>query len=129
MINKERNANLQITISKESLNKLEMIINELSKNQIIKPNKSQTIEFLINNYTLKNSESEQQRAKAKTEIKTIYSNRLKALGLKLNMSIPKLAESLNIPFNTFRKYYYGYTEPTEQNKLIIDKALKDNDIK
>lgn len=53
MINKDRNTNLQITISKDASIKLDAIIQELEKENGIKPTKSQAIQILIYRYGLK----------------------------------------------------------------------------
>lgn len=52
MINKDRNTNLQITISKDALLMLENIQAKLKEKGIIL-NKSKTIEYLITNYRQK----------------------------------------------------------------------------
>lgn len=124
MINKQKNTNLQITISKEANAKLTAIMEEINQGQIIGLNKSQTIEFLIMRFSLK-SDFKKEREEAKETARSEYSNRLKKLQKKTKLSITKLAEKLGISYNTFKKYVYGYHEPTENNKIIIDEALKE----
>ena len=53
MINKDRNTNLQITISKDASIKLDAIIKKLEEQNGIKPTKSQAIQMLIFKYRLK----------------------------------------------------------------------------
>lgn len=121
MINKTKNNNLQVTIKKESLNKLIEIQKELTAIFNIELSKSQVIEYLINKY-------EPQKNIIKAEIKkdsnTKTSAQIIALKTKLNVSWPRLAEIVNIPETTIKKYKQGKQAPNEKNKQLLEKALK-----
>lgn len=121
MINKKRNVNLQLTISKESNNKLLNIQTELLNDFGLNLTKSQTIEYLINKYGVEQPKQE------KTETKT--SAQINALKDKLNVSYPKLAEIVGIPTTNLKRYAYGEQEPNEENKILLEKALKKYEIK
>lgn len=124
MINKKLNTNLQATISRENSAKLNEINNYLNNCFNMKFTKSQTINFLISTYELKNIKHE--TTHETKELK--YQNQLKTLKNNLGFSIPMMAQYLDISESTLKKYLNGLQNPTKDNETKIIKALKENNI-
>lgn len=135
-INKEKNQNLQITLSKQDFFKLLEIQKELSMLLSIEINKSQVIAFLIKNYSKQVTPTTTTTRVPKQAPKPTNNGQLKptnqsinyqaqviALKDKLNVSFPRLAEILQIPLSTLKKYAYGKQQPTRENEQILIKAL------
>ena len=139
MINKEKNQNLQITLSKQDYFKLLEIQNELSTLLSIELNKSQVIAFLIKNHNKQPSAPTATKAPRITPTQAPkptnnghlkpsnpnvnYQAQVIALKDKLNVSFPRLAEILQIPLSTLKKYAYGTQNPTGENEQILINAL------
>ena len=125
MINKTRNVNLQLTISKSANEKLLKIQNDLSAILSLNLSKSQTIEYLINKYQIQAQQQDTEKEQARNKT----SAQINALKDKLNISYPKLAEIIKISLTTLKRYAYGEQEPSGENKILLEKALKQYDIK
>lgn len=132
-INKTKNQLLQITLSKQDLERLFVIQAELSETLDIDLNKSQTIAFLIKNYgktPLKtgNDPITERQPKA-TNNGINYSAQVKALKDKINVSYARLSELLGIPSATLKKYASGIQSPKGENQQLLNDALKKYGIK
>lgn len=127
MINKSKNVNLQLTISKSTYEKLLNIQIDLNELLNFELSKSQTIEYLIKQY--ENKTPNKTKDKAKQSEKELYKARIIALKDALNVSYPRLSQILGIPETTIKKYSMAKQQPTGENKIILDKALKHYGIK
>lgn len=127
MINKSKNVNLQLTISKNSYEKLLNIQSDLNELLNFELSKSQTIEYLIKQYETKAPIKAD--AKAKQSEKELYKSRIIALKDALNVSYPRLSQIIGIPEPTIKKYAMGKQAPTGENKQLLDNALKHYGIK
>ena len=127
MINKSKNVNLQLTISKNSYEKLLNIQSDLNELLNFELSKSQTIEYLIKQYETKAPIKAD--AKAKQSEKELYKSRIIALKDALNVSYPRLSEILGIPISTLKKYASGTQQPKGENEKILIDALKRYGIK
>lgn len=157
-INKEKNINLQLTISKELLSDLEQIQSAINTKLSANFSKSQIIAFMIKSNLKKpfnilgflsdeeSHETQEQKATPKpteqTEIKAplsandegkkepsmIQENLIK-LKAKLNYSWPRLSQYLGIPTSTLKKYANGNQQPQAENNKILLKAFISNGIK
>ena len=132
-INKTKNQLLQITLSKQDLERLFVIQAELSETLDIDLNKSQTIAFLIKNYGKSPLNSENDvvaNRQPKAEKNGInYSAQVKALKDKINVSYARLSELLGIPSATLKKYASGIQSPKGENQQLLNDALKKYGIK
>lgn len=119
-INKDKNINLQLTISKADYERLLKIIEHLNNELFFDINKSQAISYLIKSYNL---ESQETKAKAKAQ-----TNEYKALVLtlkeRLKASYPQLQELTNISASTIKKYALGTQTPKGENLKKLNDALK-----
>lgn len=134
MINKDKNNVLQITISKTDSAKLDEIQTHLSAFLNIDLTKSQTIAFLIRNYSTKPSAKPTTTETPKQAPKGVssgvnYSAQIKALKDKLGVSFTRLGEILGIPPSTLKKYASGTQQPKAENEQIIKTALANYGIK
>ena len=131
-INKDRNHNLQITISNSDFDKLLTIQQELSALLSIELNKSQVIAFLIKNYgkTATNSTKSQTTAPNRT-IKNNVNYQAQVIALKdnVNVSWPRLSQLIGIPETTLKKYARAIQQPQGQNLELLNQALKRYGIK
>lgn len=127
MINKSKNVNLQLTISKSTYEKLLNIQIDLNELLNFELSKSQTIEYLIKQY--ENKTPIKAKDKIKQSEKELYKARIIALKDALNVSYPRLSQILGIPETTIKKYSMAKQQPTGENKIILDKALKHYGIK
>ena len=133
MINKDKNINLQITLTKATYNKLLEIQEDVSALLDVDLNKSQTISFLIKNYShidhLKTSLNTSQTAPKNNKSAVNYQAQVKALKDKLDVSYNRLSELLGIPAPTLKKYASGIQQPKGENEILLNKAIKDYGIK
>lgn len=132
MINKEKNVNLQLTISKNANDKLAEIQSDLVKIYGLRLSKSQAVEYLINKYeleTLKNRYADIMNGENKSQAKQETSAKINALKDALSVSFTQLSEIIDIPLTTLKKYAYGKQEPSGENKQKLARALKKYGIK
>ena len=152
MINKD-NVNIQITLKKSDITKLNLINSYLNNNLSVELTKSQTIQFLINNFDLSKKPNQKPKTElikpkdtvkktdalrptpqtklnnlnlTKEQIDTLkeqMSAKLHELRTRLQITIKELAEMLNINFETFKDYYKGKRYPTGDNKNKIEICL------
>ena len=144
MINKEK-VNLQLTINKEDLKRLEEITKALKDRFKMDLSKSQTIQFLINEFKLENEEIrpintipnikppkpifkdsnnkeikpynlQDQREESKRKL-----NQLKT---KLNITSRELCDRLSINYESFKSYTQGKRLPTGENAEKIQKMYE-----
>lgn len=129
-INKNKNVNLQLTINKSDIERLNNIIDNLSLVFGMEITKSQAITYLIRNYG-KDQQRTKKESKPNRAIKNgfDYSSQIVALKDKLNVSYPRLSQILGIPASTLKKYASGKQQPTGENESAIIQALKDYGIK
>lgn len=140
MINKDK-INLQLTITKEDLKRLEEIKKTLSKRFNMELTKSQTIQFLINKFKLENEESKPIFKESSKPIinepklkgitgtsteKTRQESKRKLLLLRdtLKISNKELSDLLNINFESMRKYLQGKREPQGANAQKLEEIYK-----
>ena len=142
-INKDKNTNLQITLSKKDFDTLLQIQEHISAMLCLDVNKSQAIAFLIRNFAPNSKESKPIKtalnktadepkkpiARAPKHKDINYQAQVKALKDKLGVSYTELSAMLSIPPSTLKKYGNGMQNPTGENEEIILKALKDYGIK
>ena len=102
MINKSKNMNLQITLSKADYERLLTIQNELSIQLSIDLNKSQVIGLLLRNYH--GQEPNKPTAPKQNKKVLSYQSQVLALKDKLNVSYTHLSEIIGIPASTLKKY-------------------------
>lgn len=145
MISKDK-INLQLSIKKEDLKRLEQLTEKLSKRFCISLTKSQAITFLINFY-LQQSENQEKpkeepikKQASKPIIKEQKNNGLlpinsqymrneskrKILLLEktLKVSHKELSDLLKINFETLRKYAQGKRLPTGENAVKIEEMYR-----
>lgn len=128
-INKDKNINLQITISKKDAEKLTAIQYELSAHFNIELTKSQTIAYLIKNHGFKPTPTATTTAPRTSTPKGApsginYSAQIKALKDKMGVSFTRLSQILGIPESTLKKYASGRQTPGAEYEQIIKDALK-----
>lgn len=133
-INKTKNVNLQITISKTDNDYLLEIQERLSESLNIDLSKSQTISYLLKHYRLNgmNQAQEQRQAQAKIKHdKELKNYRVMVVSLKdkLGATYGELSTMLQIHQSTLKKYASGKQAPTGTNKEILDNAFKKYGIK
>lgn len=131
-INKTKNNNLQITLSKADYEKLLSIQNDLSALLSIDLNKSQTIAFLIKNYGKTQPKGEilqEKQPKHANKNGVDYGAQVRALKDKLNVSYPKLSAIVGIPAPTLKKYGNDTQRPQGENLELLNQALKNYGIK
>ena len=129
MINKSKNANLQLTINKKAYERLLNIQADINNKNGFELSKSQVIEYLINKYQLNGlTETNANRENAERD-REIYMKKIRALKDALNISYSKISEMLNIPIACVKNYGIGKQTPNEHNKIVIDNALKHYGIK
>ena len=119
-INKDLNVNLQLTIKKDVYQRLLEIKNELTNLFKIDLSKSDVITYLVNNYQKANTLKQPIKAPKQ---KINYSNQVKALKDKLNVSFSDLSRILGIPQSTLKKYASGTQQPTGENEKILIDAI------
>lgn len=147
MISKD-NERLIITLNKSDFQKLRILNTHFNKMYNLELTKSQVIKILINGFNIdfSNKEKPQEQTNKKPNIKknltynaqisnqerkaqadTIradYKTKLNELKTKLNLTQRELSELLNINFETLKEYFKGKRAPNENNKILIDEALK-----
>lgn len=131
-INKDKNINLQITLSKKDAELLNDIAANLTTLLNIDLSKSQTIAFLIRNYgknPLNNNvnavKQREDKPTAKANNKAInYQAQIKALKDKLNVSFTELERITGISASTLKKYASGTQQPKAKNEQLLLNALK-----
>lgn len=129
MINKSKNTNLQITISKKAHNRFLELQKDINEKLGFELTKSQVIEYLIMKYEIKGlNETNKNRENAERD-REIYMKKFLALKDALNVSYKRLSEMLNIPIACVKNYGTGKQTPNEKNKIVIDNALKHYNIK
>lgn len=133
-INKEKNGNLQLTISKADLEQLEQIRADLSEFLNIDLSKSQTITYLIKNYdktalkTENNEPSKEIKYIERFKNKTL-SNRVKELRKQLQFSTRKMAQLFNTSVSTTERLIYNEIEPNDKDLLNrIETILKEHNL-
>ena len=133
-INKEKNGNLQLTISKADLEQLEQIRADLSEFLNIDLSKSQTITYLIKNYdktalkTENNEPSKEIKYIERFKNKTL-SNRVKELRKQLQVSTRKMAQLFNTSVSTTERLIYNEIEPNDKDLLNrIETILKEHNL-
>ena len=135
-INKEKNTNLQITISKADFERLEKVNDLLNTLLGVDLTKSQTIAFLIRNYgksPLNNgvdiigNREPKQATKPQTNIN--YQAQLKALKDKTGASFTELEKMTGISASTLKKYASGIQQPKAENEQLLINAFKNYGIK
>lgn len=129
-INKNKNVNLQLTISKQDSERLLKIQEQLSALLGVEITKSQTITFLIKNYE-KAPRIQEPKQKTNRAIKgnINYQSQILALKDKINVSYPKLSQIIGIPTSTLKKYASGTQQPQGENEQLLNDALKRYGIK
>lgn len=130
-INKDKNTNLQLTISKADFKRLEEINKLLNTLLGVDLTKSQTIAFLIRNYgkSPTNNNIDAVEPKAKPQANINYQAQLKALKDKTGASYTELEKMTGISASTLKKYASGTQAPKADNlKLLLD-AFKNYGIK
>lgn len=129
-INKNKNVNLQLTISKQDSERLLKIQEQLSALLGVEITKSQTIAFLIKNYE-KAPRIQEPKQKPNRAIKENinYQSQILALKDKINVSYPKLSQIIGIPTSTLKKYASGTQQPQGENEQLLNDALKRYGIK
>lgn len=128
MINKSKNVNLQLTISKDAYKQLLKIKEDIKSKTAFNLSKSQLIEFLINKYngeTPTMNSDQINKDKARNETKEL----IETIKKSLNISYPKIAELSGIPLTTLKRYAYGEQEPSESNRQKLEELIKKYDIK
>ena len=131
-INKTKNTNLQITISKSDLERLTEISEQISELLGIQLNKSQTISFLIKNYgkTSANKKADAINTQPRASKNGFnYMAQIIALKDKLNVSYTRLGEIIGIPPSTLKKYANGTQQPKAENEQLLKDALMKYGIK
>lgn len=132
-INKAKNINLQITLSKQDGERLNEIVKLLSTLLDIEITKSQAIAFLIKNYgksPLNNNIDATKPSQPKALKNGLnYQSQVLALKDKLNVSYPKLSQIIGIPETTLKKYASGKQQPQGENEQLLNNALKRYGIK
>lgn len=129
MINKSKNANLQLTINKKAYERLLNIQADINNKNGFELSKSQVIEYLISKYQLNGlTETNANRENAERD-REIYMRKIRALKDALNISYSKISKMLNIPIACVKNYGTGKQTPNEHNKIVIDNALKHYGIK
>lgn len=136
MISKD-NRTLQITIKKSDLEKLKSINEILNKRFNLDFSKSQTIQFLINNFndkkttkepTIKTAQiitnkkdcpNDETKADFLTNDLNETKRKTNALKNKIKLSNPKLAKELGINEGNLKHYLYGQRTPTGKNAEIL----------
>lgn len=120
-INKTKNANLQITISKADYTRLIQLQTELKDILSLDLNKSQVIAFLIRNYGKGTIQADTPKATNKGDFD--YQTAIRNLKAIKEMSFKELADYIGISESTLKKYSQGLQKPTENNKKLVDEAL------
>lgn len=129
MINKSKNVNLQLTITKKAYERLLKIQSDLNDKIGLELSKSQLIEYLIGKYQINGlTDTNLNRENAERD-REIYMKKILALKTALNISYSKLSDMLNIPIDCVKKYGVGKQTPSEKNKIVIDETLKRYGIK
>lgn len=129
MINKSKNTNLQLTISKDAYKRFLELQSEINNLLGFELSKSQLIEYMIINYNKKSlTETNLNRENAERD-RDIYMKKIRALKDALNISYARLSDLLNIPIACVKNYGTGKQTPNEKNKIVIDNALKHYNIK
>ena len=124
MINKSKNVNLQLTISKTDYNRLLQIKDELKGLLTIDLNKSQVIAFLIRNYGKGTLKSVDIAKKSTNQSDFNYQIAINTLKDKLNKSFKEMSELLDVSESTLKKYAHGIQNPSGTNKIKVDNALE-----
>lgn len=141
MINKDK-INLQLTLNKEDLKRLEEITKALKDRFKIDLSKSQTIQFLINKFKLENenlkpiikipnyktpkpifkdSNNKEIKPYNLQDQREESKRKLNLLKTKLNITSRELCDRLSINYETFKSYTQGKRLPTGEN---AEKILK-----
>ena len=136
-INKTKNKLLQITLSNQDAERLEQIKNDISEMLNIDLNKSQTIAFLIKNYSKTATFSQianinlyaEKPQKTATKNGINYSAQVRALKDKLSVSFTDLSVIVGIPAPTLKKYASDIQRPKGENEQLLKDALKKYGIK
>lgn len=132
MINKSKNINLQITLSKADSERLNNIVESLSALLDIELTKSQAIAFLIKNYGKKPLNNNGEVIKTSPNISpngVDYSAQVRALKDKTGASFTELSVMVGIPTSTLKKYANGTQKPKGENEQLLLKAFKTYGIK
>lgn len=135
-INKTKNTNLQITISKDDLKRIEEIQDHFLNNYGIELTKSKAIALVIRRFNAEMQQSEKPQAKQpnKTPRTTAkpngnYQALVIALKDKLGVSYPRLSQIIGIPSSTLKKYGLGQQTPSGENLELLKEALNKYGIK
>lgn len=126
---KKTNVNVQITLNQATAERLNFIVNDLNNKLSLNLTKSQAIAFLINDYGKEPTKQPKESKPRKAKTSLNYSAQILALKDKLSISYPHLAEILNIPLSTVKKYAYGTQQPSQENEEKILNILKRYGIK
>ena len=127
MINKEKNDLIQITLSKNTSQDLQMIIDHLKTSKGYVLNKSKAIEYLIIKESLKIKSNQSRKTEPKKRLNK-WQKALNELKAKTKLSYPKLAEYTQVSQTSLKRFFYGELEPSESNANKLIKAFKNNNI-
>ena len=129
-INKETSKIIAISLKNDDLSKLEIITADLSQKIGLKLTKSQTIALLINNYGQESTKKAKEQPQPRTLKNNVnYGAQIRALKDKLHASFTELAQMLDIPASTLKKYASDTQQPKAENEQKILNALKRYGIK
>lgn len=131
-INKTKNINLQITISKADAERLESAQQSISALLDIELTKSQTIAFLIKNYgktPINNQNETLTKAPKINKNGVYYGAQVRALKDKMQASYTELSVMLGISASTLKKYASDKQQPQGENLQLLNDALKRYGIK
>ncbi len=134
---KKDNESLQITLKKSDIQTLNKINESLNKRFNFKLTKSQTIQYLINNFEpsnkpikkeskrpIKTANQEETKPILNDSIITDYQRKTNALKKRLNLPNPKLSQTLGISEGNLKHYLYGQRTPKGKNADILREFFK-----
>lgn len=127
MINKTKNDLIQITLSKNTSNDLQLIIDYLKEQNGYTLTKSKAIEYLIVKKAI-SIKAEQSRKAEPNKRLNKWQKAINELKTKSNLSYPKLAELTQISITNLKRYSYGEQEPNELNATKLLKTFKNYNI-